>query len=124
MTTKREVCEGLGESDWTALEKYGKNTYRVVYRTGWAIRLHHTNVFYVSNRKIWLDSGDWRSLTTKGRINDGFAYLNMSIGVWAKKGVWYVHGLKNFSKPVKFYDGMCIDLQGNLLNENILREAS
>ena len=50
-----------------------------------AIRLHSTDVVtYYPNGKIMIDSGGWRTVTTKDRINQ-FSPFH----IWSDKQVWY-----------------------------------
>lgn len=68
--------------------KLAHNTYLVTDGAPewYAVRLHSTNVVtYYQDGSVGLDSGGWRTVTTKDRINR-FSPLR----VWGDKGAWYV----------------------------------
>src|SRR5665213_3455922 len=51
-----------------------------------ALQLHQTDVVTMHpDGSITLDSGGWRTLTTKARINDHYNYISQ------RKGIWYLH---------------------------------
>lgn len=81
-----------------------------------AVRLHDTDVVtYHRNGNIILNSGGWRTPTTKNRIT---AYSPAI--VWSEKGVWWVDNHHAFSEPVLsqkslFYDGMGITYDGAVM---------
>lgn len=65
-----------------------------------AIKLHETNiVIFYPDGTIRLDSGTWRTVTTKDRINTALAGTGLQIT--ANKGMWYIGGSL-------FYDGMTV----------------
>lgn len=75
-----------------------RNTLRIKYKDGSeAIRLHDTDVVtFLPSGEVQLNSGGWRTVTTKERINQ-FANTRM----YQEKGVWYVGGSV-------FYDNMVL----------------
>lgn len=85
-------------------KKLANNTVKVKYKDGSeAIRLHNTDIVTtLKNGKIVLDSGGWRTSTTKDRINS-FSPAR----IWQDKGVWYLDG-------ATFYDGIVIDKDGKI----------
>ena len=77
-----------------------------------AVKLHKTDVVtYLPDGSIVLDSGGWRTVTTKDRMN---RYLPRGIFVRQENNVWYVHNRNNDQKPVVFEDGMVIAPDGSL----------
>lgn len=67
-----------------------------------AIRLHDTNIVIVNNDGTFtLDSGGWRTVTTKERIN-----RYTPAGISQRGGVWYM------ADGSLFYDGMTIKADG------------
>lgn len=75
-----------------------------------AIRLHNTDILTFSpNGDITLDSGGWKTVTTKARMND---YLPCRI--WSERGVWYVH--LNGTK-VPYADSMVIHSDGTITGQ-------
>lgn len=84
----------------TRKRKLGNNTYLVRIAGGYGIRLHSTIVVFFRPDYTVLNSGGWRTVTTKARMNEfsGFS-------VYQEKFVWYVeaHG-----KTWAFVDGLSL----------------
>jgi hypothetical protein len=105
----REANERLGSRDslnigWhTTLERRGEDQIAVKY--------HATDVvIYDSDGSVTLDSGGWKTQTTKTRMND-----YSPLGVRSVKGVWRVG--KGYNGPsVAFRDGMSIGPRGGIRN--------
>lgn len=73
------------------------------------VRLHDTDVVsYLPDGSCVLDSGGWRTYTTKDRMN---AFGPASVYVWQEDGEWYV---SNRQRYVGFRDGMRIGPRGGL----------
>jgi len=65
--------------------KLGNNTRLERRDDGIAVRLHTTDVVtYKPNGDVVLDSGGWRTVTTKARMNE---YAPVS--VWSVNGEWF-----------------------------------
>jgi hypothetical protein len=63
-----------------------------------ALKYHDTDVVtYNSNGLVVMDTGGWRTSTTKLRFNESYAKLPVS--VWANKGVWFVSMANDFVEP-------------------------
>lgn len=94
MTSRYEVAEKtLGRRD---SKKVGNNTYMVRGDGCIHVRLHQTNVVtYYPDGRIVLNSGGWRTPTTKDRINNW-----TSARIYQTKYQWYLAD----GRP--FYDGM------------------
>ena len=104
--TYQEAIEMLGSR---SSKKLANNTYLTKADGGSlgrvAVKLHSTNVVELfSDSTYVLNSGGWRTATTKDRIN-GYSPARIS----QVKNVWY---LRDGSL---FYDGMTIDAYGNPL---------
>lgn len=81
-------------------------TVREVEGGAVAIQLHATDIVIVlASGGFVLNSGGWRSVTTKERIN---RYTPARL--WQDKSVWYI--ADKTGKPTLFYDGMTIDAEG------------
>lgn len=83
------------------------------------IRYHDTVVAEYTESGVILNSGGWRTATTKERINDALRRNLCAPRVYQDKGVWYLgsfHRGDNTIKPVVFFDGIQIDYAGNILN--------
>jgi hypothetical protein len=74
---------------------------RVVY--------HGTAVVIFDSERIILDSGGWRTATTKSRMNQASHQFELGIQVYQKGGKWWVIGIGNGRPcPIEFSDGMTI----------------
>lgn len=83
----------------------GRNTFRYRTTTGLEVtRLHVTDIVqrHPDNR-VTLDSGGWRTMTTKARMNDSLSGTGFKLG--SERGIWTVY---RGSESVPFYDGMLL----------------
>ena len=69
------------------------------------IKYHATNVVEFTGTMIVLDSGGWRSATTKTRMNQASNQFNLGYSVWQKSREWFVT-FKGVT--CEFYDGMVL----------------
>lgn len=77
-----------------------------------AIRLHQTDILtFKANGDITLNSGGWRTVTTKARMNE---YLPDNWYVSQSKGVWYLSTRPGFEDIGRFEDGMTIQADGTI----------
>jgi hypothetical protein len=87
--------------------KLANNTYLQRRGDDIVVMLHVTDiVIFKPDGTIVLDSGGWRTPTTKERMND-----HVSVRIYQAQGVWYVS--KN-GKSVVFQDKMVIGPRGGL----------
>lgn len=92
--------------DKTVGKPIGNNTRLVQVDSDYAIRLHNTNiVIYKPDGSIVLDSGGYRTWTTKDRINE-YAH---DIHVTQDMGLWYVNVR---GQTILFEDHMTIPATG------------
>jgi len=87
-------------------KKVANNTYLKRYDDGTiAVRLHQTDIIqYKPNGTIILNSGGWKTVTTKARMNE---FLPNPYGILQEKGVWYVQITPDgWSKDLIYNDGM------------------
>ena len=85
--------------------KCGNNTYLVRRPDYLALRYHQTDVVkYYPDARIELDSGGWRTLTTKDRINRG---LPPGYRLTQASGVWFLN-----EEP--YQDGITITKSGQI----------
>lgn len=76
------------------------------------IRLHRTDIIEFHENFIVLNSGGWKTNTTKDRINE---YCKFGNRIWQEKGIWTVSN--SFSqKSAIFFDGIKISYNGDFLN--------
>ena len=86
--------------------KLANNTYAHRRGDDIAVRLHETDVLtFRPNGTVVLDSGGWRSTTTKSRFNE---FLPMPFRVWQAKGRWNVQA---GDVRADYFDGMVVDLR-------------
>jgi len=73
------------------------------------VRLHHTNIFVLdrSTGGVTLNSGGWRTVTTKRRINECLAEYGIPLRVWQSNFDWYVYRMDSTDRPGpnEFVDG-------------------
>jgi hypothetical protein len=67
-------------------------------------RYHNTTVVAVSPKSVCLNSGGWRTVTTKLRMNQASNQFGLGFQVWQKDFNWYVT-LPN-GETVDFEDGI------------------
>jgi hypothetical protein len=94
MKTYSEAVEILNGRE---IRKVDNNTYLEKLQDGSiGLRLHDTHVVkYLPDDTVVLDSGGWRTVTTKDRINN-----YAPIRLWQNKGIWYVN---TFLKGPSFF---------------------
>ena len=72
-----------------------------------AVRLHSTDVVtYHPDGSVTLNSGGWRTYTTKDRINS-----LSPVRVWSEGGLWEVH---TDTDSARFFDGITVAPDGSL----------
>ena len=74
------------------------------------VRLHVTDVVtYHKDGRVSLNSGGWRTVTTKDRLN-----TFSDVGVWSNRGEWWCQWREHSHRaPIPFYDGITFDAEGN-----------
>lgn len=107
MTTKKESLEGITK-DIVSSKIIGNNTLEINYKDGSrAIRLHNTDVItFFKNGSFLLNSGGWRTPTTKDRINK-----HASVYVSQKNNIWYINN------DIIFFDGIRFKADGSLIGK-------
>lgn len=105
--TFASVTETLGNRD---RRKVANNTY-LERRDEWsiALRLHATDVVTFRPGTITLDSGGWRTVTTKNR-------MNYALPVFSEKGTWYVGDYRDDTRYV-YSDGITLTENGRLVGD-------
>jgi hypothetical protein len=95
--------------------KLGNNTYLVVRDdNGYGIRLHDTEVVIHYKDRIVLDSGGYKTVTTKARMNDYSTHT-----IYQKNHVWYVDNEIPFEDGITLYNNGTIKGQGKNPKETI-----
>jgi hypothetical protein len=109
--------------------KVGNNTYKRKVGDSIAIRLHDTDILVVSPtniseglpfERILLNTGGYKTVTTKSRMNEWLSKLKIPLNVWSEKGIWFVSNSDTGTKDVFIgrwmkYDeyGLLLDFDGN-----------
>jgi len=111
----RLLDEKRGDKD---SRKIGNNTYLKRRGSGIAVLLHNTDILlYTEGKSIILDSGGWKTPTTKDRMNE---WLPMGYGISQAKGVWFLH------TPTRgtfiYQDGMRIGPYGAIYGDGKQKE--
>ena len=105
----------LNELAQTKKRKLGNNTYLVVRDdNGYGIRLHDTEVVIHYKDRIVLNSGGYKTLTTKARMNDYSTHT-----IYQKNHVWYVDNEIPFKDGITLYNNGTIKGQGKDPKETI-----
>lgn len=98
--------------------KVSNNTWLIRQEDGSiALRLHATIIVTVDKAgKITLNSGGWRTPTTKGRINDALQELlrGNAPGISQVDGIWLIYPHGNYESKRTFADGMWVLPDGSL----------
>ena len=102
----------------------GHNTIAVRRGENIAIQLHSTDVVtYRPDGSIVLDSGGWRTPTTKDRMNDG-----TGVWLWSDRSVWYFTvGRSRWDENATVYvyqDGVVIHSDGSVTGAGTKEQAS
>lgn len=69
------------------------------------VRYHNTDVVKFNDKEIILNSGGWRTNTTKTRMDQTRNQFNLPFAVFQKNYEWYVHTKNGI---VDYFDGMII----------------
>jgi len=91
-------------------KKLENNTYLDTLEAGnFGVKLHNTYIVIVSPDETYeLNSGGYRTVTTKDRINK-----YAPVRIWQERGIWYLYDRE------LFYDGILVDREGNILSEKL-----
>lgn len=82
-----------------------------------ALQLHATKILMVKpDGTITLNSGGWRTPTTKGRLNDALRELlhDKAPGIGQVDGIWLIYPRGNYDARSTFADGMLVLPDGSL----------
>jgi len=97
----------------TRMDKVGRFATTISeYDNEWVVTYHSTNVIRVTNEQITLNSGGWRTNTTKNRMNQTSNQFGLGYRVFQKNFEWFVEFK---GRIVPFRDGMVIHrVSGNV----------
>ncbi len=108
----------------TQLEKLGKRNTTVIGDSMQylSVTLHRTEVVKVLNGVVTLNSGGWKTDTTRNRMNQASNQFGLGYRVYQAKGVWYVL-IANQVEPVLFENWMFFNVKGKV-KKNVYLSAS
>ena len=109
--TKADMVEN--ESGYISAKKILNNTLELKYPDKRVIKFHETYIFTEKGNQITLNSGGWKTRTTKERLND--LILQYGFYLHQEKSIWYI-GSRKIGKTVVFFDGIKISKNGRFLN--------
>lgn len=97
--TKKEILQGI-EDKVQSSRIIGNNTLGIFYKDGTeAIRFHNTDILFVKDGIVTLNSGGWKTNTTKDRINGFLRHFDVPFYIQQRNHQWFIgEGV--------FYDGM------------------
>lgn len=97
----------------------GNNTVAMRQADGIGVILHSTTILKMHEDGTYtLDSGGWRTVTTKDRLN---SLLPAPLGIYSTNGVWMLARRGNNPGMVsEFYDGMRFDRHGEMVTEVLM----
>ncbi len=111
MTTKKQMMADIDMNLVIDSKLIANNTVLYLIDGITYIRLHHTDVVTLyPNGNVRLNSGEWRTNTTKNRMNK----FQNTILVYQKNYEWYVSSLHG---TYMFYDNIMFDTNGNKIDE-------
>jgi len=58
--------------------------------TGLIVRYHNTDVVVVKNGEVTLNTGGWKTVTTKRRMNQAANQFGLGYHVYQERHAWYV----------------------------------
>lgn len=122
-STSFEAVKGL--LSHRGQKKIGNNTYlRLRDDVTIGLQYHRTDVIKFTPDGLTLDSGGWRTVTTKERMNWGLAQLG--IHLFTDRGVWYLTkgpDWYNRKDAIPYYDGIRLTYTGDVLAEQAEQDA-
>lgn len=71
------------------MRQIGKHETKVLTKDGYTrVWYHQTAVISFSNKEIILDTGGWKTSTTKTRMNQASSQFDLGFSVRQEKGYW------------------------------------
>lgn len=106
-----EKADGLLQGRCKFRRKVANNTYLERRDHGIGLLLHSTDVVtFYPNGDMKLDSGGWRTVTTKDRINQALSGWRL----WQENGQWTIarHNGNGYKDVAVYADGMILEASG------------
>ena len=73
------------------------------------VTFHSTDVVVFDANTITLNSGGWKTVTTKRRMNQTADHFGLGFRVWQKNFIWYVDWQGANGKTLEYRDGMKLE---------------
>jgi hypothetical protein len=111
--TKAQIMAAVDADSVTESRIVANNTVEYRRPDGTrVIRLHQTDIVEIAaSGSITLNSGGWRTVTTKERMN---RFLPAGVQLWQECGIWYLS--ENCTQRAPYYDGIRITPKGKVLS--------
>lgn len=104
---KKEMLQGI-EDKVQSIRIIGNNTLSIIYKDGTeAIRFHSTDVLSVKDGIVTLNSGGWKTNTTKDRINGFLRHFDVPFYIQQRNHQWFI-GEGIFYDGIQFKNGQQI----------------
>ena len=110
-TTKSDSFRGLSPEDEKSAKKVGYSTFRYVNSKGEeVIRFHRMDIIVFSkDRQVaTLNTGGWRTVTTKKKMNQFLQEAGFKQGIYQKDFEWFVWDRQTDTEE-EFFDGMNVE---------------
>lgn len=92
--------------------KIGNNTYLVRGEDSIHVRLHKTNIItFFPDGRVKLNSGGWRTVTTKARINE---FMSTGWYLQQKNYDWFLQRYDGTQPRAEFEDGIVLHPDGKV----------
>lgn len=111
-SVKGALAQALAHLGKRDSRKIGHNTYLVKTDEGAIVRFHATNILTFTRKGVTLNSGGYRTYTTKERIND---LLPRGFSIYSNKGIWYLRSGEE--DTATFADGLTIGGTGKVTSK-------
>lgn len=87
------------------MDRIGKTKTKIYESDGYTfVRYITTAVVKFNDDRIILNSGGWRTMTTKTRMNQAAYVYGLPYSVYQRGGRWFVYLNGKHDKPFLFYD--------------------
>lgn len=97
-----------GRVSHTSERTLSKRDHVAIGGRGINVYLWRTCIAEVTDDKISLNTGGYRTVTTKSRLNALLRLTNRNLSIFQKNYTWYVHD-SALDETVEFHDGISFD---------------
>lgn len=95
------------------MDRISKGHTKIEYNEGRLAKVQYyaTDIVTLAGRRIILNSGGWRTVTTKERMNQTANVFGLGFYVFQKDYAWFV---THNNKTVPFKDGIALTFKGEI----------